>query len=211
MFVLSRALSDVSPSMSPAAIIEQLMPDIRESFWLLVSSNDLIDSHDNQALRMILERALPSGVSVVFNVDWQPQQWHMLPESPPTAEVLRRITPLAEAAQLIHCTCDEADSFFGTTNSVRVHDRFPQRPAVLITDPNGGLDWCIGGRSGRLAPAMLQDHELFLARLLDNLCTHPQRLGNAGPGIDAVADPDDLAEQLLMAAVASAFPQPIPR
>ena len=36
---------------------------------------------------------------------------------------------------------------------------------------------------------MLQDHELFLARLLDNRTTYPQLLGGAGPGIEAIDDP----------------------
>ena len=56
---------------------------------------------------------------------------------------------------------------------------------------------------------MLQDHDVFLARLLDNLCTNPQLLGSAGPGIDAIADPDNLAEQLLTAAAASSNPDQV--
>lgn len=208
VFDLSRALREVSPSRSPAAITEDLMPEIKESFWLLVSSNAVIDGQENQALRMILERALPSGVSVAFDLNWQPQRWGLPPESPPSAEVLRRLRALVEAAQLIRCTSEEADNVFGSSDPVQIHDMLPQRPAVLISGPAGGLDWCIGGRSGRLVPAMLQDHEVFLARLLDNLYANPQLLGSAGPGIDAVADPEGLAEQLLTAAVASAGLQP---
>ncbi len=56
---------------------------------------------------------------------------------------------------------------------------------------------------------MLQDHELFLARLLDNRSTYPQLLSGAGPGIEAIDDPDGLAEQLLTAAVASVDPDQI--
>jgi sugar/nucleoside kinase (ribokinase family) len=174
---------------------------------LLVSSNAVIDGEENQALRMILERALPSGVSVAFDVDWRPQRWGLPPESPPSAEVLRRIRPLVETAQLIHCSSAEADHLFGSRDPVQVHNRLPQRPSVLVSSPAGGLDWCIGGRSGRLVPAMLQNQEVFLARLLESLCTNPQLLGSAGLGIDAVADPDGLAEQLLAAARASARPQ----
>ena len=209
VFDLSGALREVSPSRSPAAITEDLMPEIKESFWLLVSSNAVINGQENQALRMIFERALPSGVSVAFDLDWQPQHWGLPPASPPSAEVLRRIRPLVEGAQLIRCTSAEADTLFGSRDPVRIHDMLPQRPAVLISSPAGGLDWCIGGRSGRLDPEMLQDHEVFLARLMDNLCTNPQLLGSAGPGIDAVADPDGLAEQLLSAAAASVSPEPV--
>ncbi|CAK6701116.1 hypothetical protein [Synechococcus sp. CBW1107] len=56
---------------------------------------------------------------------------------------------------------------------------------------------------------MLQDHELFLARLLDNRSTYPQLLSGACPGIEAIDDPDGLAEQLLTAAVASVDPDQI--
>jgi len=176
------------------------LPEISDSFWLLVTSNAVIDAQDTQALRMILARALPRGVSVALDVTWQPQRWSLPEQSAPTAEVLRRFRPLSQAAQLIRCTREEAEAFFGSDDPVWIHETLAQRPAVLISGPAGGLDWCIGGRRGRLDPSMLQDHAVFLARLLDNLCTHPQLLGSAGPGIDAVADPDGLAEQLLNAA-----------
>ncbi len=209
VFNLSQALHEGSNVQSPAAITEALLPEIRESFWLLISSNALIDARDVQVLRMILERALPSGISVALDVDWQPQRWHLPPQSPPTAEVLRRFQPLARAAHLIRCTGEEADTFFGSRDQVRVHETLTQRPAVLISDSAGTLNWCIGGRRGHLDPAMLQDHDVFLARLLDNLCTNPQLLGSAGPGIDAIADPDNLAEQLLTAAAASSNPDQV--
>ncbi|WP_323269620.1 fructokinase [Synechococcus sp. CCY9201] len=206
MFDLFQALRDDSTPNTPAAFTEALMPEIKQSFWLLVSSNTVIDSQDTQVLPMILERAVPSGVSVALNVDWQPQLWGLPPHSPPSSEVLRRVQPLIWAAQLIHCTGEEAEMFFGTTDPVRLHNGLPQRPAVLIMDSAGDLQWCIGGLRGRLDFSMLQDHEVFLARLLDNLSTNPQLLGHAGPGVDAVADPDGLAEQLLTAAAASAGP-----
>jgi hypothetical protein len=209
VFDLSQALRDGSTPDSPAALTEALMPEIRKSFWMLISSNAVIDGQDTQATRMILERAMPSGVSVAFDVDWQPQRWRLPPQSPPSAEVLRRIRPLARAAQLIRCTREEAEAFFGSTDPVRVHDTLPQRPAVLISDAGGGLHWCIGGRCGRMDPSMLRDHEVFLTQLLDNLSANPQLLGSAGPGIDAVANQEGLTEQLLTAAVASADPDQI--
>lgn len=202
VFDLSQALRDGSTPDTPAGLTEALVPEIRQSFWLLVSSSAPIDGQHAQALRMILERALSSGVSVAFDVDWQPQRWRLPPQSLPTAEVLRRVRPLTRAAQLIRCSSEEGEAFFGSSDPVRVHDTLPQKPAVLISDAAGGLHWCIGGRSGRLDPSMLQNHEAFLARLLENLATSPQLLGGAGPGIDAVADPENLAVQLLTAAAA---------
>jgi hypothetical protein len=205
-FDLFRALRDDSTPDTPAALTEALLPEVKESFWLLVSSSAVIDRDDIQALRMIVERAVPSGVSVALTVGWQPQRWSLPPQSPPTGEVLDRVWPLVLAAQLIRCTGEEAETFFGTRDPVRMHDRLPQKPAVLISDAAGGLHWCIGGRHGSLDGSMLQDHELFLAQLLDNLSTHPQLLGNAGPSTDAIAHPDGLAEQLRTAAAASASP-----
>lgn len=39
--------------------------------------------------------------------------------------------------------------------------------------------------------------------MLENLCANPQLLGTAGRGIQAIADPDRLCEQLRKAASAS--------
>lgn len=208
VFDLSRALLDGSTPDSPAALTEALLPEIKRSSWLLISSNAVIDAPNMQVVNMILERAIPSGVSVALDLDWQPERWHLPPQSPPSAEVLRRIQPLAWAAQLIHCSSEEAESFFASTDPAQVHrhDTLPQRPAVLISTAAGGLDWCIGGRRGSLNASMLQDHGVFLTRLLENLATSPQLLGNAAPGLDAVADADGLTEQLLKAAMTSANP-----
>ncbi len=206
VFDLPQALHEGSTPNSPAAVTEALLPEIKESFWLLVSSNAVIDGQDKQVLRMILERTAPSGTLVALNVDWQPQRWGLPPNSPPSAEVLRRVLPLAQAAQLIRCTSEEAEDFFESTDPVQVHHTFPQQPAVLISNSAGGLSWCIGGRRGRMDPLMVCDHQAFLAQLLEDLSTHPQLLGSAGPGVDAIADPNSLAEQLLTAGVASADP-----
>lgn len=208
LFDLSQALQIASSADSPAALTEAMLPRIRDSFWLLVSSNSVIEAQHAQAVSMILERAIPSGVSVALDLDWQPQRWGLPPQAPPSAEVLRRVQPLAWSAQLIRCSREEAEAFFGSADPVRVHrhDSLPQRPAVLIRADSGALDWCIGGRLGSLEASMLQDHDLFLTRLLDNLSSHPELLGNAGPGLDAVADPDGMAEQLLSAALAGSAP-----
>jgi hypothetical protein len=199
----TEALSVASAHETPAALTEALLPGVTESFWLLVSSNALLEATQTQVLRMILRRALPSGVSIALDVDWKPECWGLPPDAAPTSEVLRRFRPLAQAAQLIRCGVDEADFFFSSTDPVLIQEGLPNRPAVLVMDQAGGLQWSIGGRKGRMDPSLVEDHDTFLARLLDKLCSHPQLLGNAGPGIDAIADPDALAEQLLAAAVPS--------
>lgn len=196
----SRALRESTVSETPAALTEALLPEITDSFWLLVSSNALINSTETQVLRMILERALPDGVSIALDVDWRPDRWGLPANAAPTPEVLRRFRPLAQSAQFIRCKVDEAKAFFSSADPAMIQERLPQRPAVLIRDRTGGLLWSVGGRTGRMTPALVEDHDAFLARLLDNLCSHPTLLGNAGPGIDAIADPDTLAEQLLSAA-----------
>lgn len=199
----SQALSETTAS-TPAARTEALLPGITESFWLLVTSNALIEARETQALTMILERALPRGVSMALEVSWTSERWGLPASAAPTPEVLRRFRPLAEAAQLIRCDVDEAEAFFNTADPVLIQQRLPQLPAVLVTGPAGGLQWSIGGRKGSMNPGLVEDNDTFLVRLLDRLCSHPQLLGNAGPGIDAIADPDLLAEQFLLAAAPAA-------
>jgi hypothetical protein len=74
---------------------------------------------------------------------------------------------------------------------------------VLVTDPGGVIRWSIGGHCGRIAAGLVQNQDIFLAEMLENLCANPQLLAAAGRGIQAVADPDRLCEQLLKAATAS--------
>jgi sugar/nucleoside kinase (ribokinase family) len=188
---------------TPAGLTERLLPEVNGSFWLLVTSHALADTTRHQVLQMVLTRAQPTGVSIALAVDWQPRQWGLPDDAPPTAEVMRRFRPLAQAAQLIRCSADEAESFFASDDPGTIHRQMPQKPAVLIRQRDGALAWCISGRQGHLARELLQGESGFLAHLLDNLCAHPALLGNAGPGIDAIADPDGLAQQLLNAAAAA--------
>lgn len=188
---------------TPAGLTERLLHEVNGSFWLLVTSNALADTTRHQVLQMVLTRALPSGVSIALALDWQPRKWGLADDSPPTAEVMRRFRPLAQAAQLIRCTTAEAESFFASDDPGTIHRQMPQKPAVLVRQRDGALAWCIGGRQGRIARELLQGESGFLAHLLENLCAHPELLGHAGPGIDAIADPDGLAEQLLNAAAAA--------
>ncbi|SBO43246.1 fructokinase [Cyanobium sp. NIES-981] len=198
-----RRSDDASTAATPASLTERLLPEVSGTFWLRVSSQALADTTRSQVLQMVLQRALPAGVSVALDVDWQPPRWGLPENAPPTAEVMRRFRPLAQSAQLIRCTADEAECFFSSDDPSTMHRQMAQKPAVLVRQRDGALAWCIGGRQGRIAPELLQGESGFLAHLLENLCAHPALLGNAGPGIDAIADPDQLAEQLLAAAAAA--------
>lgn len=196
----SRALEGTPGAHTPAALTESLVPVISESFWLQVSSNSIIKATEFQVLRMILERSVPQGVSIALTLDWQPQRWGLPAGAAPTVEVLRRFQLLAQAAQLISCSAIEAEHFWTTPDPALIRELLPQSPAVIVRESDGGLSWSIGGRQGRLDAALLDDPDGFLAGLLARLGTHPQLLGGAAPGIDALADPDALSEQLLAAA-----------
>lgn len=69
----SQALSETESS-TTAGCIEALLPGITESFWLLANSNALIQASDARVLNMILERALPNGVSMALEVSWTPER-----------------------------------------------------------------------------------------------------------------------------------------
>ncbi len=195
---LTTALRERAGEHTPAGITELLTPECSRASWLLVGSNALAENDQAVALRMLLERAASLKVAIALDVRWQPQNWGLAPGSPPTSEVLRRFRTLAEASALIRTTDQEAEWFFQYTDPVRIHLTLPQRPAVLISDQQGPVRWCLGGHSGHL-PATA-DSDAFLAVLLDGLCRHPQLLGSGGPGLDAVADPEGLADLLRSAA-----------
>ena len=177
---------------TPAGLTEAMLPEINESFWLLITSDALLGASQHQVLRMVLNRTAPSDVLVALDVNWQPEHWGLPPEALPTAEVLQRFQPLAEAAALIRCSSDEAEAFFFSRDPERIQDRLAHRPAVLVTDPARVIRWSIGGRCGRMAPGLVKNQDIFLAEMLENLCANPQLLGSAGPGIQAIADPDRL-------------------
>lgn len=188
---------------TPAGLTEAMLPEINESFWLLITSDALLGASQHQVLQMVLNRTAPSSVLVALDVNWQAEHWGLPPEAGPTAEVLRRFQPLAEAAALIRCTSQEAEAFFFSRDPERIQERLAHRRAVLVTDSAGVIRWSIGGHCGRIAAGLVQNPDIFLAEMLENLCANPQLLATAGRGIQAIADPDRLCEQLGKAAAAS--------
>ena len=199
----SQALHDASAAHTPAGLTEAMLPEINESFWLLITSDALLGASQHQVLCMVLNRTAPTGVLVALDVNWQPEHWGLPPAAVPTAEVLRRFQPLAEAAALIRCNSQEAEGFFSSRDPRRIQEQLAHRPAVLVTDPGGVIRWSIGGHCGRIGAGLVQNQDIFLAEMLENLCANPQLLAASGRGIQAVADPDRLCEQLLKAATAS--------
>jgi hypothetical protein len=195
---LTTALSAELQHHTPEGATERLAADLDRLTWLLVDSTMVADRDESLSLRMILERSSARGVSIALELNWQPQHWGLGPEAAPTAEVLRRFRTLAEAAALISASEQEAAWFFQTSDPVSIHSALAQRPGVLVTEPSGCLRWCLGGRSGQLRP--LHNRGAVLRRLLEGLSHHPELLGHAGPGKNAVAQLEPLADLLRHAA-----------
>ncbi|MFO7629561.1 MAG: fructokinase [Prochlorococcaceae cyanobacterium] len=187
---------------TPAGLVETLMPDVSKTSWLLITSNSLVGSTESATLTMVLERAIPHGVSIALGVAWQPNSWGLEPGSKPTPEVLRRFHPLAQEAALIHCTPEEADEFFSSHDPLAIHRSLSQLPGVAITGIDGSVRWCIGGRMGTMETRMHDGQASFFSALIESFAEQPEMLGNAGegPGTDAVADPDGLTDALFSAA-----------
>ncbi len=187
---------------TPAGLVENLMPDVSKTSWLLITSNSLVGATESTTLTMVLERAIPHGVAIALDVAWQPNSWGLEPGSKPPPEVLRRFHALAQEATLIHCTQEEADEFFSSHDPLTIHSSLSQLPGVAITDVDGSVRWCIGGRMGTMETRMHTDQESFFSALIESFAKKPELLGNAGegPGTDAVADLDGLTDALLSAA-----------
>lgn len=195
---LTTALSAELERHTPEGATERLSAELGRLSWLLVDSTMLAGRESAMSLRMLLERASAQGVAIALHLDWQPRQWGLEAESPPTAEVLRRFRTLAEAATLIGASDQEAAWFFQSSDPVEIHRAFSQKPAVLVCDPSGSLRWCLGGRSGQLQD--IHHTDAFLSRLIEGLTRQPELLGHAGPGTDAVAGSEALAQLLRQAA-----------
>jgi sugar/nucleoside kinase (ribokinase family) len=195
---LTTALSAELERHTPEGATERLSAELGRLSWLLVDSTMLAGRETAMSLRMLLERASAQGVSIALNLNWQPQPWGLEAGSPPTPEVLRRFHTLAEAAALISASDQEAAWFFQSSDPVSIHCAFSQKPAVLVYDSSGNLRWCLGGRSGQLED--IHHPDAFLRRLIEDLNHQPGLLGHAGPGTDAVAEPEALTQLLRQAA-----------
>jgi len=186
---------------TPAGLVETLMSDVSKASWLLITSSSLVKATECITLTMVLERAIPHGVAIALDVAWQPNSWGLEPGSKPTPEVLRRFHPLAQEASLIRCTPEEAVEFFASHDPLTIHRSLSQCPGVVITDLDGTVRWCIGGRTGTMETQMLNQQERFFSSLIKSFAEQPELLGNAGdgPGTDAVADHDGLIHALFSA------------
>lgn len=124
------------------------MPSLRGVGWLLVDSGLMAASSAARSLRLILERVAAQEIHVALDLNWQPQGWCRPAGSPPTAEVLRRMDTLTQAASLIRLTLEEAEWFFGSTAPRRIHQALPQHPAVLVDGSPEALRWGLGAAAG---------------------------------------------------------------
>jgi fructokinase len=190
----------------PATLAEQVMPLLGDARWLLVDTAVLTAPTTRVALDLLLHRATAKGVAIALDLQWRPGFWGLEPGTPPTHEVLRRCRPLLEVASLIRCNREEAQWFFGTTDAAEIHASLPKRPAVVITDGSGPLQWCLGGRSGSAVPIEAEQaldrsgsSDAFMAGLLDGLCRNPDLLGGVATGGKAVADAEEVQELLRFA------------
>ena len=185
----------------PAGLVETLMPNVSKTSWLIITSGSLVGAIESTTLTMLIERAIPHGVSIALDVAWQPSSWGLEPGSKPTAEVLRRFHPLAQEASLIRCTQEEANEFFSSYDTLAIHCSLAQRPGVVITGIDGSVRWCMGGKMGTMDMRTLDDQGCFFSALIKIFAEKPELLGNAGegPGTNAVADLDALTDAMLSA------------
>ncbi|WP_216903538.1 PfkB family carbohydrate kinase [Synechococcus sp. CCY 9618] len=211
-FLGDRGLGFADTAVVPATLAESVKPLLEEAKWLLVSTNTLTSGSSAMALDLLLKRATAQGVGIALEIDWRPGFWGLAADAAPSAEVRRRFRPLAEAATLIRCSASEAEGFFGSADPAAIHAGLPKRPAVLVLDPDGTVNWCLGGRTGTLAAVdqhspshPLGVGEAFTAAVLDGLCRQPDLLEAPAPGGEGVAGPGPIEELLRFASACGAI------
>lgn len=163
-----------------AAPLEALLAEAR---WLLVGTIPLASPAAAAALRLAVSRARARGVAVALDVNWRPTFWGLPADQGPTAAQRERLQPLLEEADLIKCAAEEAAWLFGAeADPQTIREQLPRRPAVLISDGERPLRWCIGACSGVLPsfPVAMVDStgagDAFTAGLLHGLCHEPALL-----------------------------------
>jgi fructokinase len=163
-----------------AAPLEALLAEAR---WLLVGTIPLASPAAAAALRLALSRARARGVAVALDVNWRPTFWGLPADQGPSPAQLERFQPLLEQADLIKCAAEEAAWLFGPEAEPQaIRERLSGRPAVLISDSERPLRWCIGACSGVQPsfPVAMVDStgagDAFTAGLLHGLCRQPELL-----------------------------------
>ncbi|MFQ6538552.1 MULTISPECIES: carbohydrate kinase family protein [Aphanothece] len=157
--------------------------------WLLVGTIPLASATAAAALERCLAWAEAAGVALAVDVNWRPTFWDPVapPEAPPSAAQAERIRPLLQRAALIKCAAEEAEWLFGSPEPAAVREALPQHPAVVVTDGDRPLRWCLGPACGA-QPSFPVDvidttgaGDSFTAGLLHRLCGRPALLGGADP------------------------------
>ena len=207
-FLGDQGLGFADAAVVPATLAESAKPLLTGARWLLVSSNALASGSSAMALEPLLKRATAEGVGIALEIDWHPEFWGLASGEGPSAEVRRRFRPLAEKATLVRCSAAEAMGFFGSADPAAIHEALPRRPAVLLLDPDGRVNWCMGGRKGtlpaddRCAPI---EPLAFTAAMLDGLCRRAELLEAPRPGCDGVAGPGPIEDLLRFASACGAL------
>ncbi|MCT4363751.1 MULTISPECIES: PfkB family carbohydrate kinase [unclassified Synechococcus] len=212
-FLGSQDVGFADQALVPETLAESIMPYLDEARWLLVATNSLKELSNYMAISLLLKRARAQGVCVALDVAWQPSFWGLPPGSAPSADVLQRFKLLSEAASLIHCTKEEADHFFGTTDATAIHGQLANRPSVLIPGPTGTIQWCLGGHRGLLALNSQDDggscSQNFLAAVLDGLCSQPELVGKSAAGSRGLASAAQVEELLRFASAYAISSHPL--
>ncbi|MEB3266760.1 MAG: carbohydrate kinase [Cyanobacteriota bacterium] len=187
-----------------AALDQAVTPLLAEAAWLLCGTLPLASPRSAAALNQLLPRLADHGVALAVDVNWRPTFWGLPPNQGPPADVLDRLQPLLDQADLIKCTREEALWLFSSTDAVALQQALPHQPAVLVTDGPQPVTWAIASASGQLPaqPVAAVDTtgagDAFTAGLLHQLVGRPQLLGDG-------ADAGERQEALRFAAACGAL------
>jgi fructokinase len=157
--------------------------------WLLVGTIPLASPIAASALECCLAWAEATGVALAVDVNWRPTFWDpaAAPDAPPSASQAARIRLLLQRAALIKCAAEEAEWLFDSREPAAVRGALPQQPAVVVTDGDRPLRWCLGPACGAQSsfPVAVVDTtgagDSFTAGLLHGLCGRPGLLGGNDP------------------------------
>ena len=192
-------------------LAEHVQPLLDQAAWLLVGTIPLASPASRQALEWLIEQALAKEVALAVDVNWRPTFWGYGPTDGPTPALVERIMPLLQQVALIKCASEEAEWLFGEADPLAIHAALPQRPAVLITDGDQPLRWCMGGRSGTQEAFEVPvvdttgAGDAFTAGLVHGLCRRPELLCGDGLGGGGAGDPEALRDLMAFASACGAL------